>query len=169
MTNPLAKIGPLGTQHYGAFIKMNQDFVAALAPMDYDAMQSLLVSCSYARQIGNDQSEAQGVLLGYLDTDAYDSENINWIRARYQRFAYIDRVVIDGAAQGKGFGRALYDDFERFAMENGCSHVTCEVNVRPSNPASHNFHLALGYEAIGEEETKGGKVRVRYYAKPVSR
>lgn len=94
----------------------------------------------------------------------YKSDNYRWISERYQDFLYLDRVVIAEAYQGKGYGRKLY---EYWYQQSEIRPLILEVNVRPRNEGSILFHEKLGFEAVGEQDTEGGKKRVQYMLRQV--
>jgi predicted GNAT superfamily acetyltransferase len=53
-------------------------------------------------------------------------------------------------------GRALYADF---AASCGSTYavLSCEVNIRPRNQASLDFHARLGFAPVGEHTSDEGK------------
>ena len=161
-------IGPILKSHRSKVLRMNQEFVHLLSPLDDDQLDYLLERASYQRQI----DDGAGVLLGYAhDVDYPDHKNLTWLRRYFDEtektrsFFYIDRVIIGATAQGRGLGRHLYEDVESFARKIGCKWLVCEVNTRPNNPASHAFHAALGFVVIGEADYPQYDASVRYYAK----
>jgi len=161
-------IGPILKSHRPEILRMNEEFVHWLAPLDDERLDYLLQRASYQRQI----HDGAGVLLGYGDDVDYpDHGNIMWLRAHSDahrggdRFFYIDRIIIDRAGHGKGLARQLYDDVARFAAKQGFARITCEVNTRPNNPASHAFHLSMGFTAIGDAGYTGSDAAIRYYEK----
>ncbi len=100
-----------------------------------------------------------------FDQDAdYDSPNFLWFRDRYERFVYIDRVVVAASAHGQGLGRALYEKLFEAAKAAGYPCLMAEVNVNPPNPGSLAFHDKMGFEAVGEIEFSPEKA-VRYFAR----
>jgi len=85
----------------------------------------------------------------------YWSDNYKWFAARFDRFLYLDRVVVDERGRGRGAGRALYDAL--FAFGAGAwPRVTLEVNLRPPNPGSEVFHQRLGFTTLGVREYNDG-------------
>jgi predicted GNAT superfamily acetyltransferase len=101
-------------------------------------------------------------LLLAFDQDAdYESPNFLWFRARWRRFVYIDRVVVAPAMRGRGHARRLYAALFEQARRGGHDQVMCEVNARPTNPASDAFHRALGFAEVGGAVLDGVK-SVRY-------
>lgn len=107
--------------------------------------------------------------LTALDQDSsYDGQNFNWFRDRYERFVYIDRIVVDGSLRGQGVGRLLYEDLFRRMRDTGQLYVGCEVNLSPPNPASDAFHLRLGFEEKGWAKLIGSDKTVRYFVKSLA-
>ncbi len=100
-----------------------------------------------------------------FDQDAdYDSPNFLWFRDRYERFAYVDRIVVSDRAHGRGLGRALYEKLFAAAKAAGYPCLMAEVNTNPPNPGSLSFHARMGFEAVGEV-TFSPEKSVRYFAR----
>lgn len=98
-------------------------------------------------------------LVGLRPGLDYASENYRWFSRNYRDFAYVDRVVVDPQARRSGFASLLYEDF-RLSLPDELAVMTCEVNLRPPNPASLRFHERLGFRQVGTQETDGGAKRV---------
>ena len=99
-----------------------------------------------------------GFLLALNADASYESINYQYFRRRYSRFAYVDRIVVSAAFRRSGIGAGLYQ-----ALIEATGHlprITCEVNVKPPNPASMHFHRQLGFTVVGEQDTEGGNKRV---------
>jgi len=157
-------IGPVLKSHRAKILRMNEEFVYWLSPMDDDKLDYILERASYQRQI----NDGTGVLLGYAHNANYpDHKNLMWLNKHLSDFFYIERIIISKDAQGQGLGQKLYDDVERFARSKGFKHLACEVNTKPDNPGSHKFHLAQGFRAIGEADYPIYDAAVRYYEKPL--
>ena len=100
-----------------------------------------------------------------FDQDAdYDSPNFLWFRDRFERFVYIDRVVVAASAHGQGLGRKLYEKLFADAKAAGYPCVLAEVNTNPPNPGSIGFHAKMGFEAV-EDVTWSPDKSVRYFAR----
>ena len=104
-------------------------------------------------------------LLGFLvvmnELTPYSSPNFLWFKERYSQFLYVDRIAVDPSVRKQGWGRRLYDQVIREAQKTHRSLVTCEVNVKPPNPESLEFHSRLGFFPLGEQDTEQGAKRVR--------
>lgn len=158
-------IGDITAAHHVDILRMNAEFVHWLAPLEQDELEVLLRRSSYARQI----DDGRGILIGYAhDVDYPDHRNLLWLKQRLETFFYIDRIIIDKAAQGQGYGAKLYADIERFARVRGYDWLACEVNTLPDNPGSHMFHVRSGFQPLGDEAYPEIGKALRYYAKPIN-
>ncbi|MEP3890719.1 MAG: GNAT family N-acetyltransferase [Hellea sp.] len=154
-------ISPILKSHHAKILRMNTQFVHWLAPLDEDGLTDLLALAHYKKQI----HDAAGVLIGYAHDVDYDHKNLKWLRARFEQFYYIDRVIIAADAHGHGYGRQLYSDFEAQARRLGLPRLVCEVNTKPNNPASHKFHESLGFKALADVDYPAYDATLRYYEK----
>jgi len=97
-------------------------------------------------------AEMDGRLAGFVvalgDGTSYWSANYGWFGAHYDRFIYLDRVVVAPEMRRSGVGRNLYADLVAFARHRW-PRITLEVNVRPPNPGSVAFHEAMGFRRVG--------------------
>jgi predicted GNAT superfamily acetyltransferase len=94
----------------------------------------------------------------------YGSVNYRWFSEHYDDFVYLDRVAIAPEFQGRGLGRAMYEEVARRA---GAEWFTLEVNLRPRNDGSLAFHDRLGFVEVGQQETDYGCL-VSLMAKPIA-
>jgi hypothetical protein len=101
-----------------------------------------------------------GFLLAMRDDAAYHNPNFAWFAARYPRFIYVDRIVVDRQFAGKGVGSALYRDLFDFAWRNDVAILACEINIHPPNPVSTAFHRCFGFSQIGTQDVAGECKRV---------
>jgi uncharacterized protein len=126
-----------------------------LSPERFDRM----IGCaSVATFIG----PAQAFLLAFEQADEYDGGHFNWFRSRYDRFLYVDRIIVAEDHRNSGLGRKLYADLFARAAELGHTRIACEVNVQPPNPGSDKFHAAQGFREVGRATTDDGAKTVRY-------
>jgi predicted GNAT superfamily acetyltransferase len=101
-------------------------------------------------------------LLAFEQSDDYDGGHFLWFRSRFEKFIYIDRVVVAAPYRRHGLGRLLYADLFRRAERLGHTHIVCEVNSQPPNPISDAFHAAEGFSEVGTAVIDGGAKTVRY-------
>ncbi len=90
----------------------------------------------------------------------YSSVNYAWFSQRYDRFIYVDRIVVAEADRGRGVGQALYDAFSARGRSEDHDVLLAEVNIRPRNDVSLKFHDHYGFVPVGEQDTQGGTKRV---------
>jgi len=144
-------------------LALNNAHAAQLSWLEPERLAHLVGQAFLTRRIG----EVDAFLLA-LDQDAdYDSPNFRWVRSRYQRFVYVDRIVVASSARGRGYARRLYHDLFEHALKAGHERVLCEVNISPPNPTSDAFHAALGFVEVGTADVYNGSRTVRYLSRAV--
>jgi len=137
---------------------MNNENDPAVSWLEREELESDLLVAKDALVVGED------VCKGFCVTFASGLErdlgvNYAWFSGRYPDFVYLDRVVVDAPYRSQRLGEALYREVERRILEDGkTSLFTCEVNLRPRNDGSLRFHARLGFEQVGEQESKPGLV-----------
>ena len=152
---------PYAEADLAAMLALNNAHATELGPLDSGSLARLVAIAMQVRIAG----AMDGFLIGLDETADYASPNFLWFRARFDRFAYIDRVVVAEAARGRGIARALYEDFFAAARTAGQARVTCEVNYDPPNPTSEAFHAALVFEEIGRATLADRGKSVRYLSR----
>ena len=130
--------------------------------LDESSLAHLLGMACYTR--GTDRG-ATSILIALDQDAAYDNPNFNWFKARYERFVYVDRIIVSDSLRGYGVDRLLYRNLFAWASLAGQTHIVCEVNFRPPNPGSDAFHSAMEFIEVGQAEIHNGKKSVRYLHK----
>jgi predicted GNAT superfamily acetyltransferase len=138
--------------------ELNECFVPKVSSVTVEWFRNYLRE-SEAFYVFTEGDEILGFLLAMLPSSQYQSENFLWFKKNETDFLYIDRIAVSSAAQGRGVGKALYGHVEK-EWRGRVKYLTCEVNIRPENPQSYHFHLQLGFSEVGQQETKGGAIRV---------
>lgn len=151
---------PISRDVEPAVLALNNAHAVELSWLDAGRLSALLAQAFHARRIG----AVDAFLIAFDQGAAYDSPNYQWHRARYPRFAYIDRIAVAPAARGRGLARRLYADLFDQARRAGHERIVCEVNSDPPNPASEAFHAGLGFVEVGRASIHGGSKTVRYLA-----
>jgi hypothetical protein len=100
-------------------------------------------------------------LIAFDEGADYASANFRWFRDRYDRFVYVDRIVVAADRRGAGVARQLYQALFEAARASGRARIACEVNRVPPNPGSDAFHARMGFVPVGEGRPAPGKT-VRY-------
>ena len=146
-----------------ALLALNNAHAVELSWLEPERFAALVAMAFWSKQVGTDDA-----FLIAMDQDAaYDSPNFLWLRARYERFVYVDRVVVADHARGRGLAQRLYAELFNAAAEAGHERILCEVNSAPPNLASDRFHMAQGFSEIGSAEIYGGEKTVRYLMRAV--
>ena len=101
--------------------------------------------------VGHRGEGRDGFVIALTRGADYQSPNYSYFCERLDDdFAYVDRIVVSGAAQSKGTGRSLYAALAEAARAAGLGRIVCEVNTLPPNPGSIAFHTKVGFKPIEE-------------------
>ena len=147
-----------------ALLRLNNAHAEELSVLSAERLRDLLGMAFLACRVG----EAEALLIAFDQSAAYDSPNVLWFRERLPRFVYVDRVVVDPMARGRGLAAQLYRALFRRARERGHECVVCEVNADPPNPASDAFHARMGFRVIGSAVLSGSGKTVRYFSRALT-
>lgn len=139
-------------------LALNEAAVPHVNSLDRDAMLWFSTHAEYFRVAAIDD-ELAGFLIGLQPGLNYGSPNYQWFCARHRRFGYVDRVVVAPTARRRGVASQLYEDFAA-TLRGYVPIMTCEVNIRPSNPSSLTYHERHGFVQVASQETDGGKKEV---------
>ena len=146
-----------------ALLDLNNAHATELSWLSSETLNHLLGMAWRTWRIGR----ADGLMIALDETADYDNPNHRWFRARYDRFVYVDRIVVAQHARGKGTARRLYEALIGEAIAAGHARIVCEVNLDPPNPQSDAFHGALGFEAVATASIHDGAKTVRYLVRPL--
>ena len=141
-----------------AFLALNRESEAVLSPLDANSLKALMARayCAWLTPQGD------GMLIAMNERSAYDSPNFRWFSQRYERFVYVDRVVVAESARGRGIARALYERLIERARADGYPVICAEIYYDPPNPASDAFHESFGFVEIGRAYLADRDKSVRY-------
>ncbi len=144
-----------------AVMRLNNDNVPAVSLIDLDELQKDVQLAEHALVVADTAtSEPHGFCTTFASGISEDlGVNYAWFTDRYPAFVYLDRVVIDTPFQSQGRGELLYAEVERRIRATGATDLfVCEVNLQPRNEGSLRFHARLGFEQVGEQESKLGLI-----------
>ena len=148
-------------------LRLNEVNVEVLSPMDENRF-FYFVDNSDLFQIAEVDGEPAAFLIALREGQgSYTSENYIWFSGQYERFLYVDRIVIDGEYRTLGLGRILYEGVFERAAEAGLPYVTAEIDIEPYNEPSLKFHEAMGFEEVGQQVIRGGEIKVSLQARSV--
>ncbi len=150
---------------YPALVVMNDAAIPAMNALEPEYFAWLVAHAAYFR-VAEDAEGVAGFHLCLPSGVGYDSGNYEWFTERYDRFLYLDRVVVAEHARNRGIGAALYADLHAWVVGR-YPRITLEVNERPPNPGSQRFHERLGYRRVGTREYNDGANAVVMYVREV--
>ena len=128
---------------------LNQDLMPAVSSSSLDMMQYFLKVCDYIKVLKVD-GKVVGFLNAIMPSKDYNSEHYQWFHMRYKSFIYIDRIIFDKSFQNKGLGTMFYNDlFQSFS--NHRLNFACEINTKPYNKVSIDFHEKYGFFKVGSK------------------
>ena len=146
-------------------LRMNEMAVPHVNSLAMEEMRDLRNQAAYFRvATTGDPGSLDAFLIGLTPDAKYDSPNFLWFCRNYPSFAYIDRIAVAERARRHGLASALYEDFERH-FSGRFPMLACEVNLRPSNPASMKFHLRHGFRQVGAQVIDNGAKEVAMMVK----
>jgi predicted GNAT superfamily acetyltransferase len=154
---------PITDEDVKAIRYLNNDAYPAVPKATTEELHELIGKASWGMAAWRD-GEIAGFIFCFSPGADYDSENYRYFESHYDSHFYIDRIVVAKAHRGSGLGVTLYNKVFAEAKKRGFGFVTCEVNLDPPNPVSIAFHHRMGFEDVGEQETKSGTVYVQLMA-----
>jgi predicted GNAT superfamily acetyltransferase len=146
-------------EDFPRILALNAASVHFLSPLDAARLAELHAEAAYHRVAAID-GRVRAFLLAFRQGCRYDSPNYRWFAAAYERFLYIDRIVVDDACRGHRIGKRLYADLFDFARAAQMPCVTCEFDTDPPNEASRRFHAGYGFREVGAQRVAGGRKAV---------
>lgn len=144
-------------------LKLNDGEVQQTSPMDLDKLRSLVRMSSYCK-VAVSGKQIVAFLIALRENAPYENENYLWFASRFQKFLYVDRIVVSSNFGGRGVGSQLYVDLFAFAKAQSVGVITCEYNINPPNHASRAFHDKFGFKALGTQWAAGGAKQVSLQA-----
>lgn len=141
-----------------AALDLNNRNLPALNELDESEI-ARLVSISAVALTAEVDGQFAGFCIVFAPGVDYGSLNYAWFSRNYSRFVYLDRIAVEPAFRRFGIGRAFYSTvIGTFAGR--FDNLFCEVNIRPRNDASLDFHHSIGFREVGQQDTDGGNKSV---------
>lgn len=141
-----------------AVLMLNEASTPAVNSVPIEKLHWFRQEAAYFRACVNGD-DLGAFLVGLRPGTSYESPNYAWFCRNYDDFGYIDRVAVAAHARRLGLATRLYDDF-RSTLPRSVAVLTCEVNLKPPNESSMEFHRRLGFRQVGTQETEGGAKQV---------
>ena len=162
--HPIRSIAGLTSDEQAVLLELNNAHARETSFLTPQKWQAMIANAFAADCVGGTAS-----LLIAFDQDAdYYSANFIWFRNRFDKFVYVDRIVVGSEHRGAGLARKLYENLFRRATDSSHDVVVCEVNRVPPNPGSDAFHASMDFIEIGQAVLADGEKTVRYLRKSLS-
>lgn len=140
--------------------ELNQKYIPMVSSLSYEQLSWFFDNSVYFKVVKCNY-RIIGFIIALNPSLNYNSDNYNWFNNRYNSFIYIDRIIVEENNHGKGIGSALYNDLILFS-KNITNRLTCEVNVKPLNRRSINFHKRFNFLEVGREKLEKIEKKVSY-------
>ena len=143
-------------------LSLNQNSIPAVSSSNLEIMKHFLTICDYFKVF-----KINGEIIGFLNAlqplKDYKSEHYKWFNDRYKSFIYVDRIIFKKSYQNQGYGTIFYNDLIE-SVKNDSLDIVCEINTKPYNKQSIQFHKKYGFKDIGTENIDSNKsvVYMRY-------
>ncbi len=158
-------IQPAGAGDLQTVLALNEAALPHVNSIGLSQLQALAsMACFFS--IARIDSEIAGFLLAMREGVCYASENYQWFSRRYPSFVYIDRIVVAHEFFRRSVGRCLYQHLIDASAD--APRLTCEVNLRPPNQGSIDFHRRLGFIEVGRQQTENGGKQVALMCKSLT-
>lgn len=138
--------------------RLNEDCVPHVSSVEHVEMAWFAKHAHYFRVVRHDAGVA-GFLIGLRPGLPYASPNYKWFSNNYADFGYVDRVAVSPTARRQGIASRLYEDFAA-TLKGHVDVMTCEVNLRPANESSMQYHRRRGFVQVATQQTEAGKKEV---------
>ncbi len=132
-----------------ALLALNQSVVELTSPLD--SRLQLLQSQGCQITVSEHAGDTVGFLMCFAEGSDYDSSNYQWFNHRIRQFLYIDRVVVSQKCRGLGIGQQFYRYLKDDAARTGKLWLAAEINSKPPNTGSMEFHRKQGFVETGEQ------------------
>ena len=138
-----------------AALELNNLNTPAVGELDRVQLQFLVDHSLYSFAIGADTLHA--FCITFAPGAPYTSVNYQWFSQNYSDFVYLDRIVVSEKMRNQTLGEKLYLAVEQRMIKDRCAPIlTCEVNLNPPNHGSIRFHNRIGFQEVGQQESKPG-------------
>jgi predicted GNAT superfamily acetyltransferase len=167
MMTETRQIRPATLEDYEQILKLNEESVHFLSPLSREKLAHLHQQSEILKVIEVD-GVVEAFVLALKEGKDYDSVNYIWFAKNYDKFLYIDRVVVSVKQQNSGLGKLLYEEVIKHAKSINTPVVTAEIDIEPPNPVSLKFHEKFGFKEVGKQSVASGKKIVSLQAAQIA-
>tara|TARA_A100001234_G_scaffold149950_1_gene131952 strand:- start:715 stop:1233 length:519 start_codon:yes stop_codon:yes gene_type:complete len=131
-------------------LNINQAHVPMVGSLENTKDLANLVKMSSLLALTKENDEITSFIVCLREGTEYRSYNYFYFSGKYKKFLYIDRIAVKQQYQNKGLGSLLYQKIDEISNELGLT-ICAEVNTKPYNETSIQFHIKHGFEKIGKK------------------
>lgn len=152
-------LGEISADDFQLILHLNASVSELTSVMALPRLQAMCAQPGFHRCIRVDGQFA-GFILAMREMADYPNVNFEFFSARYKRFLYVDRIVVEPAFKGLQLGSRIYEAVFAYARAEALQAVTCEYNIIPPNETSRHFHNKFGFQEVGQLVSDDGKKTV---------
>lgn len=146
-------------------LALNNTADGGISPMDDTQLHPLFQMADYFR-VAEIDGHLAGFLIALREHADHPGANFQWFRQRYERFVFIDRIVVANAYRRHGLGRVFYSDVQSFA-EPRVPILGCAVFLEPRDDVAVLFHGTYGFNEVGQQVSPDNQRHVGLLGKPL--
>ena len=120
-------------------------------PIDESVMQENIQQCMFLK------IKKPGLLKNRAKVVGCIAVALTHYFHRFASFLRVIALVVDNHNRRSGIGKDLLGIAERFALQNGCSHIELTSGIHRTELGSHDFYRSLGYTDLNNTK--------KYFAK----
>ena len=136
-------------EDFETILRLNEEEVQYTAPMDLELLENIFESSDFCH-VAEINKKVVAFVLALREGTTYDSVNYKWFSEHYEKFLYVDRIVVSGEHKGKKIGSMLYEKTLEYGKTSGVLMVAAEINIEPPNLTSLKFHKKFGFSEVGQ-------------------
>ncbi len=154
---------PLKNKLLEDILSINQGHVPLVGSLENVKDLENLLKMSFLFAITKENNEITSFIVCLREGEQYKSLNYAYFSEKYKKFLYVDRIGVKNGHQNKGLGSLLYKKIDQIGNKIGLP-ICAEVNTKPYNKTSIQFHIKHGFEKIGEKSFSN-QYEVAYFVK----
>ena len=144
-------------------LNINQAHVPMVGSLENTKDLANLVKMSSLLALTKENDEITSFIVCLREGEQYKSLNYAYFSEKYKKFLYVDRIGVKNGHQNKGLGSLLYKKIDQIGNKIGLP-ICAEVNTKPYNKTSIQFHIKHGFKKIGEKSFSN-QYEVAYFVK----
>lgn len=158
-TNDIIEIFSASNSHKKKLLALNNKFSKETSTLTMEQLEEMANNAYCAIGIAPDVA----LLIAFDETSEYQNPNFEYFKTKFDKFIYIDRIIVNRNFQGQGIASNFYEEMLELAKETEHKIICCEIKIDPINDASIAFHENFGFKANEEKVLENGTSIVYYY------